>query len=164
MSYQVNDRVVHIHHGVGRVVGLVNNSFTKKTEAQLYYEIALDQSTVWVPVKTDTHQELRALTPKRDLERYRAVLRSRPASLSTDHRQRRLDVLQQLKDGSFESLCMVVRDLTARGRAKPLNELDSLTLRQTHNNLAREWSVADGITITEAVKHIESLLLEGQLQ
>ncbi|MBL8096211.1 MAG: hypothetical protein JNL73_18690 [Anaerolineales bacterium] len=162
MQYQVDDRVVHINHGVGRVVGLVTNSFAK-SEAKLYYEIALDQSTVWVLVQSGGPQELRALTHKRDLERYRAVLRSRPTELSTDHRQRRLDVLQQLKDGSFASLCAVVRDLTARGRIKPLNEIDSMTLRQAHGNLSREWAAADGITITEAVRHIESLMLEGQL-
>ncbi len=163
MRYQVDDRVVHVNHGVGRVVGLVTNQFTK-AEAKLYYEIALDQSTVWVPVQDSAQQELRALTRKRDLERYRDVLRSRPTSLSADHRQRRLDLLQLLKDGSFESLCAVVRDLSARGRIKPLNEVDSQTLRQAHANLTREWAVADGITISEAVRHIEALMLEGQVQ
>ncbi len=162
MQYQVDDRVVHINHGVGRVVGLVSNSFAD-TEAKLYYEIALNQSTVWVPVDSNDSLELRALTRQRDLDRYRAILRDEPTALSNDHRQRHLNLTQLLKSGTFENLCIVVRDLTARGRLKPLNEVDSSTLRRAHDNLSREWSVADGISIPQAVRHIESLILEGRL-
>ncbi len=161
MQFRVDEQVVHLNHGVGRIAGIVTNAFAK-AEPQQYYEVVLDQSTVWVPVAGTGVSELRALTPRRDLERYRAILRARPTDLVADHRQRRLDLLKQLKSGTFDSLCMVVRDLTARARVKPLNELDSLTLRQAHANLSREWSAADGLTLAEAARHIEALLLEGQ--
>ncbi len=161
MRYQVDDRVVHIHHGVGRVVGLVNSSFAG-TESKLYYEIALGQSTVWVPVQpaASASVELRALTRKRDLEQYRQVLRSQPVKLSTDHRQRRLDLIEMLKAGTFESLCMIVRDLTAQSHLKTLNDVDSLTLRQAHTHLIQEWAAAEGITVVEATRQIEALLRE----
>lgn len=161
MRYQVDDRVVHIHHGVGRVVGLVNSSFAG-AESKLYYEIALGQSTVWVPVQSSASPsvELRALTRKRDLEQYRQVLRSQPTKLSTDHRQRRLDLLEMLKAGTFESLCMIVRDLTAQSQLKTLNDVDSLTLRQAHANLTQEWAAAEGISLVDATRQIEALLRE----
>lgn len=161
MRYQVDDRVVHIHHGVGRVVGLVNSSFAG-TESKLYYEIALGQSTVWVPVQpaASASVELRALTRKRDLEQYRQVLRGQPTKLSTDHRQRRLDLVELLKAGTFENLCMIVRDLTAQSHLKALNDVDSLTLRQAHTNLTQEWAAADGISLVEAARQIEALLRE----
>ncbi|HRF50232.1 MAG TPA: CarD family transcriptional regulator [Anaerolineales bacterium] len=162
MHYQVDDQVVHIHHGVGRVVGLVNNSFSNDA-SQLYYEIALGKSTVWVPVQASPSVELRALTCKRDLDQYRTVLRSKPAILSKDHRQRRVDLVEFLKAGTFENLCIVVRDLTAQSQIKTLNEIDSMTLRQAHSNLTREWAAAEDIPLVDAIRQIGSLIMEGRL-
>jgi RNA polymerase-interacting CarD/CdnL/TRCF family regulator len=161
MPFQVDDRVVHPTHGVGRVVGLVTQRFSE-AEARLYYEIAIQRSTVWIPVDADTARELRPLTPKAELARYRNVLRSRPASLTADHRQRRLDLLSRLKAGSFQSLCEVVRDLTARGWQKALGEMDATALRKTRDGLCQEWAAADGVSVLDAVKEVDALLLEGR--
>ena len=157
MRYQVDDRVVHIHHGVGRVVGLVNSSFSG-AESKLYYEISVGQSTVWVPVQQTSSNELRALTQKRELEHYRKVLRSQPTRLSTDHRQRRVDLVELMKTGTFENLCIVVRDLTAQSQIKSLNDVDSLTLRQAHSNLTREWAASEDISLVDATRQVAALL------
>lgn len=162
MPFQVDDRVVHSTHGVGRVVGLVTQRFSQ-AEARPYYEIALQRSTVWVSVvDADATRELRPLTPKAELARYRGVLRSRPTPLTMDHRQRRLDVLSRLKVGSFQGLCEVVRDLTARGWHKALNEMDAAALRKTRDDLCQEWAAADGVSVLDAVKEVDALLLEGR--
>lgn len=159
MHFQIDDRVVHSTHGVGRVVGLVTRRFPER-EAREYYEVALERSTVWVPVDGDPAQELRRLTPKKDLARYRAVLTSRPAILTADHRQRRVDVASRMRVGSFQELCEVVRDLTARGWQKPLNEMDSAGLRKAREGLCREWAAADEVSFAAAMQEIDALLLE----
>ncbi len=162
MPYQVNDYVVHPAHGVGRVIGLATQSFFE-AEARVYYEIAIPRnSKVWVPVDNDVAIGLRPLTPKSELKHYRGVLRSRPVSLILDHRQRHLELINRLKVGLFQNLCEVVRDLTARRWLKPLNELDSRTLRKTHDGLCEEWAAADGISIQEAAKEVDALLLEAR--
>ncbi len=162
MQYQVGDQVVHVPHGLGRVIGLVNNS-VGDLEPKLYYEISLGKSTVWVPVQKSASLELRALTLKSDLERYRHVLRSKPVKLSINHRQRHTDLVDMLKSGTFEGLCIVVRDLTAQGQIKALNHADALTLRHTHENLTREWAAAEEIALHEADRQIQALIFEGRL-
>lgn len=162
MRYQVNDEVVHIQHGLGRVVGLVNNSFAN-AESSLYYEISFGKSTAWVLVESAPSNELRALTRKRDLAQYRAILSSKPVALSRDHRQRRIDLVKFSKAGTFENLCIIVRDLTAQSQLKPLNDLDSMTLRQAHTNLTREWAAVEEISLVDAIRHIGALILEGRL-
>lgn len=162
MRYQVNDEVVHIQHGLGRVVGLVNNSFAN-AKPSLYYEISFGKSTAWVLVESAPSNELRALTRKRDLAHYRAILSSKPVALSRDHRQRRIDLVKFSKAGTFENLCIIVRDLTAQSQLKPLNDLDSMTLRQAHTNLTREWAAAEEISLVDASRHIGALILEGRL-
>lgn len=158
MLYQVDDRVVHATYGVGRVVGVVTRQFTA-AEARQYYEIALERSTVWVPTEAASSAELRLLTPKAELERYRVVLQSRPATLTADHRQRRLEITNRLKTGSLQTLCEVIRDLTARSWRKALNEMDAAGLRKAREVVCREWAAADGVPYLSAVQEIDALLL-----
>ena len=99
MAYQVDDRVVHASHGVGRITRVVTRQFPD-LEAREYYEIAIERNTVWVPVDSTVPQELRLLTPKAELARYRAILLEKPAVRTPDHRQRRLELINRLKLGA----------------------------------------------------------------
>jgi CarD family transcriptional regulator len=161
MSFQIDDQVVHPAHGLGRIVGLeTKRSFG--AEPLLCYEVAIRRGTIWVPAGADTSSVLRLLTSKTELGRYRSVLRSRPASLTPDHRKRRMDLVSRLKGGLFQNLCEVVRDLTARRWLKPLNEMDSVTLRKTREDLCQEWAAANEVSVLDAAKEVDALLLEGQ--
>ncbi|MBL8056952.1 MAG: hypothetical protein JNK29_09660 [Anaerolineales bacterium] len=163
MLFQVNDQVVHSTHGVGRVVQVVTKRFAT-AEARRYYEIAIDRNTVWVPVEAEaeTVTELRLLTPRAELGRYRAVLQSQPAPLTPDHRQRRLEISQRLKNCSLQTVCEIVRDLSARGWQKPLNDVDATGLRRAQETLGREWAAAEGVSLAVALQEIEALLLAGR--
>ena len=162
MTFHVDEQVVHPAHGVGRVIALVTRRFAE-AEARQYYEVALTRSTVWVPVAAGPGNNLRALTPKDELAHYRDVLRSRPNSLIPDHRQRHLELASRLRPGLFQNLCEVVRDLSARGWVKPLNEKDAGALRKTRDDLCQEWAATSGVSITDAVEEVEALLREGRL-
>lgn len=161
MPFQVDDSVVHPAHGVGRITRLVTQRFGAAA-ARLYYEVATQQSTVWVPVEAPPASGLRSVTLRSELGHYRSVLKGRPLSLIPDHRQRRMYLLDRLKGGSFQSLCDVVRDLTARAWNKPLNEMDSGTLRKAHGDLCQEWAVAEGVSVLQATEEVNALLLEGR--
>lgn len=157
---KVNDRVVHSAHGIGHVVGLVTRQFG--AEARRFYEIAIERSTIWVPVDSDLPPELRLLTTPSELARCRAILQGQPAPLTADHRQRRLDVSALLRTSSFQTLCELVRDLTARGWAKSLGEMDAAALRRARERLGREWAVADGVGQMAAITEIDELLGLGR--
>jgi CarD family transcriptional regulator len=161
MSFQVNDHVVHPVHGVGRVTEVATKRFFE-AEARLYYEVAVQQGTVWVPAATAGPEELRALTPRQELDRYRDLLASRPQALSQDHRQRRLDLTNRLKPRQLQGLCEIVRDLSARSWHRPLSEADAATLRQARDGLCQEWAAAAGVSPGEASREVEALLLEGR--
>lgn len=161
MPYQVNDCVVHPAHGVGRVVALAMQRFFD-VEARLYYEIAIQRNTVWVPVDTGAASGLRPVTPKSELKRYRRILQSQPVALILDPRQRHLELLNRLKAGLFQTACEIVRDLTARRWLKPLNEMDARTLRKTHAGLCQEWAEAEGVPVAEAIQEVDALLKLGR--
>jgi len=161
MLFQVDDPVVYPSCGIGRIVALVTKTFFE-AEARLYYEVAIQKSTVWVPVDAGPASGLRSLTSKSELARYRNVLRSRPVTLTPNPHQRRLDILSRLKAGSFQDLCEIVRDLTAQNWRKALGEADKLSLRKAREGLCQESAIVDGVSLLQAMEEIEALLLEAR--
>ena len=105
---------------------------------------------------------LRAVTSKHKLDQYRALLKSRPATLERDHRKRRLEINSRLSHGSFRVVCEVVRDLTALGWHRRISDADAALLQKMRDNLRREWAVAEGLSMPEAILEVDALLLAGR--
>ena len=161
MEFKVGDIVVHPAHGLGHIVRLESKGLSGE-ELCLYYEVATAKSTVWVPVNGHDAISLRLLTRKADLGRYRAVLNGPPAAPNKDHRQRRLELGDRMRQVPFQAVCEVVRDLTALGWHKTLNDTDSTWLRKAHGKLCQEWAAADGVSIVEAAQEVGALLKQAQ--
>lgn len=161
MQFKAGDSVVHPTHGVGHILRLEDRRLAED-ETRLYYVIVADKSTVWVPVDAGQAARLRQLTPKRDLDRYRRVLKSDPIPLQKNHTERRFEITTRLKGGSFQAMCEVVRDLTARGWHKSLSDADMALLQKTRIDLCREWAASNGVSVEEASREVDSLLAENQ--
>lgn len=161
MTYQINDCVVHPTHGVGHVVALVSRRFFD-AESRMYYEIAIQRNTVWVPVDAVVASGLRPLMAKTELEHYRQVLRSCPSPLTPDHHQRHLELRKRLKTGLLQDLCEVMRDLSARRWRKPLTEQDTSLFRRVRDSVCVEWAAISEVPVPAAAQEIDELLQEGQ--
>lgn len=157
MQFHVGEAVFHPVYGVGRIVTLSQQQFTGNT-ARLYYEINTGKSTVWVPVDAQEKVGLRRLTNKRDLERYRNILKSRPVALDSHPGKRQIELAGRFKQGSLEVLCEIVRDLTAQAAHKPLASADANALKKAREALEQEWAAADGVSVATASREIEALL------
>jgi len=160
MSFKVGDVVVHPVYGVAYIDQIEEKQFSlSEKETSLYYKITVPKSTIWIPVEARATVGLRLVTAKSDLDQYRSLLKGPPGPLNDDHPQRRhLELADRLKQGSFQVMCEVVRDLTASGLLKPLGPMDKATLKKTQEKLYQEWAMAAGISIAEAIKEINSLL------
>ena len=160
MTFKVNDWVVHPQHGVGQIEKLELRQFGSRTE-QMYYEISIPDGTIWVQVEGSSCG-LRKVITRRDLAKYRDLLRSRPTPLNENHRQRQIEIAERLRQGSFQARCEVVRDLSALGWYKPLGEGNATLLRVAHQKLNEEWAMADGVSLSEATSEVKALLQEGK--
>ncbi len=161
MGFISGDDVVHPDYGVGSIVRLEERQLAE-VETRQYYVLAFGKTTVWMPVQAGASSPLRRVTAPRDLDQYRKLLKSRPAALNRDFRKRRLDLSEQLAHGSFQVVCEVVRDLTALGWNKPMNELDSSMLKKVRANLWQEWATSTGQPLPEAVTEVNALLQAGE--
>lgn len=161
MQFKVGDSVVHPIYGIGHIAITEERSFSEQG-SHLYYRVVLPKRNVWISVETQEASRLRLVTTNNDLDRYRTVLKSRPVPLHKNHHHRHLELANRLKQGSFQAICEVVRDLTAWGWRKPLGPTDSATLHKARESLSREWALAAGISIVEAIKEIDSLMVATQ--
>jgi CarD family transcriptional regulator len=158
MQFKIGDFIVHPVYGVGRIINIEEKQFSEKG-ACLYYKAALPRRIVWVPLEANGAVGLRLVTAKCDLDQYRTLLKSRPVPLNKNHHRRHLELVTRLRQGSFQEVCEVVRDLTAWGWRKPLGPTDTATLQKTRESLYQEWAAAAGVSKTEAIREVESLLL-----
>ncbi|MBL8056016.1 MAG: hypothetical protein JNK29_04925 [Anaerolineales bacterium] len=161
MSFQVGERVAYPAFGLGRVIARVTKSFFD-AETQEFYEVAGEYSTVWVQVNEAEARGRRRLTRREELPRYQAVLAAAPAAVSADARQRQRDLAARLKRDTFQDLCEIVRDLSAYGRAAPLNAEDAAGLQKSRRWLCQEWAAAAGIPFEGATAEVDRLLEAGR--
>ena len=161
MKLEIGDRVVHPQYGVGHVVKLEEREFEPGLMRQ-YYEISIPGSTLWVPLDQPTFG-LRKLAVRREIDRCRQILSSRPLPLTEDSRLRQSDLSARLKTGTIVAHCEVVRDLSAYGAHKPISGTIAAFLRVTQDVLCQEWAMVEGITLAEANVEISLLLEQSKL-
>jgi CarD family transcriptional regulator len=161
MQFKIGDMVVHPAYGIGSITEIEKKRFAEQG-VQRYYKIKLPRRTLWLPVETLEASGLRLITAKSELDQYRSLLQSPPIALETNHHRRHLELANRLKEGSFQVMCEVVRDLTVAGWQKPLGRSDAATLQKTRERLLQEWSASAGVSTTEASKEIDTLLRASQ--
>jgi RNA polymerase-interacting CarD/CdnL/TRCF family regulator len=161
MQLKIGDLVVHPAFGIGHIVEIEEKPLSEK-ETRLYYKVVRLKHTMWIRVEAQEVTGLRLVTAKSDLDYYRDLLKSPPVPLNTNLQQRHLDLVSRLTQGSFQSVCEVMRDLTAWGWREPLDRADTTTLQKTRDSLSQEWATAAGGSTTEAIREIDSLLLATQ--
>jgi CarD family transcriptional regulator len=161
MPFKAGDFIVHPTYGVGNIVR-VEEKRLAEDQPRWYYVIVVDKSTVWVPVDENKVAVLRAVTPRKDLDRYRAVLKGQPEALERDHTKRRTLINERVKQGSFQSLCEAVRDLSAQSWKRPLSEADLTLLQRLSHSLHREWAASANMPLPDAAAEVQALLQEAR--
>jgi RNA polymerase-interacting CarD/CdnL/TRCF family regulator len=156
MGFQIGDWVVHCTHGLGQVLAIEERVNNKKTA--LYYMIQLKDSTIWVPADENQNSRLRPPASPEEFHRLLATLSDPAEQLLSDRRQRNLQLLEMLQDGSVESMCRVLRNLVAHRRHRTWNEYDSALMDRVQKALISEWSFIFSVTPLDAQIELQRLL------
>ncbi len=159
--FEIGDKVVHPQHGVGQVVKLEDREF-ERGDSRRYYEIHIPGgSTVWVPVDLP-NSGLRRLARKSELTRCREILTAHPSPLTEDGRVRQSDLVARLKQGTIAAQCEVVRDVSAFVAHRPSYGTITAFLEAMLRVLCQEWALVEGITVSEAMSEVSSLLEKNE--
>jgi len=160
-KFDIGEKVVHPHHGVGFISGLEEKKFDPNS-ARPYYVVSISDITLWVPVNNRSTTKLRKLSTKSEIEQCVQVLKSTPSKL-TPGRDMLSNLSAHIKQGTIIAQCEVVRDLTAYANKKPLFGTLSEFLNSTLAVLCQEWAAVKDISIIEATGEINGLLKNGKV-
>ena len=158
MTFHKGDTVMHWTHGIGQIVNLEERALAgSKT---IYYVVQVRDMTVWIPADNKVGSRLRPPTPKPRFERLLTILSSPSEPLPEDRLERKTRLLELLQDGRPESLCQIIRDLSAYQKqlGKPMNENDQMILKQSRKTLLGEWGFVLSITHAQAERELHHLL------
>lgn len=122
MEFHTGDTVMHWTYGLGQVVGQEERFLSGSK--MLYYAVQMQEMTVWVPVDSQLGSRLRPPTSESGFKQLLAILSSPGEPLPEDRFERRSRLLALHKDGRAESLCQIIRDLSAYQKTRSLNEND----------------------------------------
>jgi len=161
MEFQIGDQVVHCTHGLGEVLAIEEQVI--HDSVALCYEVRVGDLSIWVPANENVQNRLRLPISAAGLKKLFPVLSGPAEKLPADRRERNLQLHEMLKDGKTESLCRVLRDMTAYRLAHTAwNEYDTEMMRRVENMLIREWSFILSITPQEATTELHNLLSHKQ--
>lgn len=161
MQFVIGDQVVHPLYGVGTVRTVSVQRFGAG-QARQYYEVAMQVTTVWVPINEQGSSILREIASKHMLVECRRLLSSAPVPFDANPKMRQLEITARLQGGLLPALCRTVRDLRARGLNAPLPPTEDRVLKRIYKILGEEWAASDGVSTETARHEIEGLLQEGR--
>jgi len=156
MEFHDGDPVMHWTYGLGTVMRLEERNLSGSN--MLYYAVQIGDMTVWVPADHELKNRLRSPTLKAKFMRLLKILSDPSETLPIDRQERRLLLLDWLKNGRAESLCRVIRDLSAFRDAHQLNETDQALLKRSQHALLGEWGFAFSLTPAQAEIKLNRLL------
>jgi RNA polymerase-interacting CarD/CdnL/TRCF family regulator len=161
MELEIGDQVVHPKYGVGLVVKAGEREFEPGVMRR-YFEISMPGITLWVSPDMPTFG-LRKLTVRSEISHCRKILASPPAPLIENARERQTEMADRLKLGTIAAHCEVVRDLYASIGHRQSGGRSGDFLRVAQDVLCQEWARVEGITLSEAVREVSSLLERSRL-
>lgn len=156
MNFHTGDWVVHCSHGLGQVKAIEKRSFGMADV--LYLMVQIGDLTIWVPADDNLEKRLRSPISRSEFQTLFTTLTSPPENLPTDRRQRSQHLVEMLKDGSADSLCRVIRDMSALRKQRPWSEYDRDLMRRIQKSLIGEWSFVFSINPLDAEHELQKLL------
>jgi RNA polymerase-interacting CarD/CdnL/TRCF family regulator len=150
---------MHWTYGLGNIVALEERAISEVK--RLYYAVRIKDLTVWVPLDNDVHIHLRPPMDAAHFKELFTILAQPGESLPDDRQERKLLILEKLKDGRAESLCRVISSLSSYQKVRALNETDQSLMKRARNALLGEWTYVLNVPLVDAETELRQLLDSG---
>lgn len=162
MEFHAGDMVMHWNCGIGQVVGQEERIFSGSKFT--YYAVQMQDIIIWVPVDSKSGSRLRLPTSRSGFKQLLATLSSPGKPLPENPFERRTRLLALLKDNCAESLCQIIRDLSAYQEKHTLNDNDRKLQKQARNALLGEWVFVLSVSNEQAEFELHSILASKSLE
>ena len=161
VEFQVGDKVVHWSYGPGEIIQLDEKNISGQNT--LYYVVQIRDLTLWVPVNGGSQHSLRLPTSTREFGKLFKILRGPGDKISDDRYERKTQLTERMREGTLDSICSIIRDLTTFSYAKKLNDYDAALLERAKKFLLDEWKISLSVPLSDAQRELDLLLEEGRI-
>jgi CarD family transcriptional regulator len=161
MKFSVGDKVVHPHHGPGRIVLVERKELMDGTKRYYVIDIPGQGLIVQVPVRRAKEVGMRRAMPQSRLLKVWTTLRGRPQRLPEDYKERQEEVWTKLKTGQVMQLAAVVRDLAWHRERLHLTRKDTEYLKMGQGLLAAEMALVSEDDVSDVRNQIESAVADS---
>jgi RNA polymerase-interacting CarD/CdnL/TRCF family regulator len=158
MNFKVGDKVVHRLYGPGEITELARRVIAGNST--LCYVVKVGELIVYVPSDA-IPSSLRGPTPAEDFESLFEILRHPGSQLAHDRFERRLSLVEQMKVGTLQATCHVIRDLYDYKLSNKINDQDTAVFERALRFLLDEWTIVLGVPSSQAEHEISLLLGEA---
>jgi CarD family transcriptional regulator len=160
-GFKTNEFIVYPAHGVGQIVSIEEQEVAGYKLELFVINFVKDKMTLRVPTTKITSVGMRKLAETPMVRRALETLKGRARIKRTMWSRRAQEYEAKINSGDIVAIAEVVRDLY-RSDTQPEQSYSERQLYEAAlDRLAREISVVQRITETEAVKEIEAALAKG---
>jgi CarD family transcriptional regulator len=156
MKYAVGDRVVHQHHGPGRIASIEQKELLDGSKRYYVIEVPDQALTIQIPVRGADESGLRPAMSPAKLAQALRTLGDKPAPLPDDYKERQEEIGAKLQTSRVTELAEVVRDHNWHRARAHLTKKDMDQLRQGQEMLAAEMALVSGDSVSEASELIDA--------
>jgi CarD family transcriptional regulator len=158
LEFEIGDYVVYPTHGVGRVMGIEQQTISEMDVELIVIKFEKDRMTLRVPVAKAQNSGLRRLSSRKLMDTALTTLRGRSRVKRTMWSRRAQEYEAKINSGDPVSIAEVVRDLH-RGEDQPDQSYSERQMYQAAlDRLARELAALEKIDEVAAAAKLEKLL------
>jgi len=159
-KFKKGDSVVYPCHGVGKIINIEKKNISGTITE--YYHIQFGGSDLCMQIPVTGGLRLRPVIKEKDIKNCLAFIKEKPKDVQDDWKKRFESNSVKIKDGSFTSIAMVVKELFIRNSIKALSAMERRQYENAFNLLAEEISISGNFSPDE-VKNILSSSLDNLL-
>jgi RNA polymerase-interacting CarD/CdnL/TRCF family regulator len=163
--YAVGDWLVHVHYGIGQVIGIEEKNLFDE-EKQFYCVRAEENNGIfWIPVEEASENvRVRPIVPKRRLEEALAILRKPPRVMNEENKIRKERIQEARSGGRLLPIARLVRDLSARQSINSLTQIEAKALEFFKKRLVSEWATRMDVPVQSVRLELHEILEESLSQ
>ena len=161
MQLSVGQRVVHPHHGIGKIVDVTQMDLVDGFKRYYVIEYLTKRLTSHVPIKKTNELKVRSTMSEEKVEDVLDTLSALPESLPDHHKKRRKIVEDLIQSGRPTKIAQAVRELAWRQERDGLSNWDSQMLSQGKEMLAAEMALVTDSRTGVARRKIEETLTQA---
>jgi CarD family transcriptional regulator len=157
-GFKATDLIVYPAHGVGRIAAIEEQAVAGVCLEFFVIYFGKSKMTLRVPTSRATNTGMRKLSDPSTIQHARRILGQLPRKPRGNWSRLAQEYGSKINSGNIVAIAEVMRDLHRRANSPDQSYAERQLYTGAVERLSEEVALVSGLTVTEAVKELESLI------